>query len=180
MRFTTQKAALCSALLDGEVLTIMEAFTRFGITNLPREIGRSIERPFGIYMKRRRVNSKNKYGECCSHFIYWLPKQLHWQAWNDRNKLKIHKAGLKLMQKYVDEHTVKIKKSKYNGGGLDSAISIDAIGLYPHVPYNKTAAEYARQAAERVIPRCGKTTAEIVRDSIFTKEQIAEQKRKKK
>ena len=43
-----QKAAICKALLEGETISILTGFKDFGCTNIPREIGRSVERAFGV------------------------------------------------------------------------------------------------------------------------------------
>lgn len=105
MRFTTQKAALCSALLDGDYITIMEAFERFGITNLPREIGRSVEREFGVTVNKRPANHVNQFGEPGRHFVYWMYGDYKSLFLNDKVKRSAHRKGLKLMRKYVDEHS---------------------------------------------------------------------------
>ena len=65
-------AAICSSLLKGETLTIKTAFDRFGISNLPREIGRSVERKFGVYVSKTRIEGKSRYGVPCSWFQYRL------------------------------------------------------------------------------------------------------------
>ena len=111
MRFTTQKAALCHALLSGRVLTIMDAFKDFGITNLPREIGRSVERPFGVVVNRRRYRYTNMFGGNDVCFIYWMYDDKKSMFMRDKSKRPDHRKGLKLMQKYVDEHT-KLKNKK--------------------------------------------------------------------
>lgn len=218
MRFTTQKAALCSALLDGDVLTIMEAFTRFGITNLPREIGRSVERAFGVTINKHRTTHTNMFGEEGHHFVYRLTCDKECMYFVSKEKRSAHRKGLKLMRKYVDEHSYperiimpsKKKRIDYlSKAPIDQyapktwpGFPSDQITAYyvreeeksvispmpttikdiitNSVPYNKTAADYTRQAAEEIIPRSGKTTAQIIRDSLFTKKQIAKQKRKKK
>lgn len=164
MRFTTQKAALCSALLDGEVLSIMDGFKKLGITNLPREISRQVEQAFGVGIVRTKCHI-NKHGRDISFYRYRLvtnPQNIYIALMPNKWK-KRHVEGLKLMRKYVEEHT---EQEEYKG--------------WMNEHERKVAKFYADQAAKRVISRCGKTTAEIVRDSIFTKEQIAEQKRKNK
>jgi hypothetical protein len=105
MRFTTQKAALCHALLNGDVLTIMEAFTRFGITNLPREISRQVEGAFGVTINKHRTRHTNMFGEVGSHFVYRLTGDKESMYNVSKLKRPAHRKGLKLMQKYVDEHT---------------------------------------------------------------------------
>ena len=56
----TQLASICKALLDGEVLSIMTGFKDFGCTNLPREIGRSIERKFGVVVDKTPTPFRSK------------------------------------------------------------------------------------------------------------------------
>jgi hypothetical protein len=46
----TQRAALCQALLNGEKLSIMDGFKKFGITNLPREISRGVEKVLALIL----------------------------------------------------------------------------------------------------------------------------------
>ena len=45
MKFKTAKAAICNAFLQGEKLTILDCFRKFGVSNLPREVRRMIEKP---------------------------------------------------------------------------------------------------------------------------------------
>lgn len=65
--------AIGMAFLKGEVLTIKTAFRDFGITNLPRECGRLIERKFGLKLARVRKDGKTRYGIPCSWNEYRLP-----------------------------------------------------------------------------------------------------------
>jgi len=89
----TQTAALCKALLAGEILSILTGFILCGCTNVPREIGRSIERKFGLVIDRERVEAKNRYGNPCSYVKYSL----------NRRK-KENNEGIKKMTAYVLEH----------------------------------------------------------------------------
>jgi hypothetical protein len=79
----TSKAALCKALLDGMVVNIKNGFHLFGITNIPREIGRSIERDgsvtknpndngFGVEVSRTEKTGKSRYGQKCEWTDYRL------------------------------------------------------------------------------------------------------------
>ncbi len=86
-----QKAALAQALLSGEVVSIMSCFKMMGITNAPREIGRSIERSFGVEVSRIRKKAKTRYGGECTYFEYRL------------DKTKYNSQGIKLMAQYVKE-----------------------------------------------------------------------------
>lgn len=164
MIFTTQKAALCHALLNGERVSIMDGFRKFGMTNLPREISRQIEQAFNVQVKRFRCKSKTRYGHSCSYIEYQLvpSNKKHSFIYTEKQQ-KIHNKGIVNMRKYIDEHTA---KEEYKGWMNE---------------HERSAAKfYADQAAKRVIPRCDKTTEQIVREAIYTKQQISEQKRKKK
>jgi hypothetical protein len=65
--------AIGLALLKGEVLTIKTAFRDFGITNLPRECGRLIERKFGLKLAKTRRIGETRFGIHCSWNEYRLP-----------------------------------------------------------------------------------------------------------
>lgn len=85
-------AALAKAFLDGRVLSIKTAFRDFGITNLPRECGRSIERKFGVQLARVKKEGKTRYGVPCSWYEYRLPVT----PYNTEGRLK--------MVEYVASH----------------------------------------------------------------------------
>lgn len=89
----TAKAALCKALLDGQVLNIKNGFDLLSITNIPREIGRSIERSFGVKVTRKHRESKSRYGQYCT----WVDYTLVYKKGNLR--------GIKKMKNYVTEQT---------------------------------------------------------------------------
>ena len=86
-----QKCALCKSLLRGEVLSIMNGFSWFGITNIPREIGRSIERPFGVTVSRVSKDFTSRYGQGGFYFEYRL------------NRTERNKEGILKMEAYVKE-----------------------------------------------------------------------------
>lgn len=86
------KAALCLHLLKGEVVNIGSGFKLLGITNVPREIGRSIERPFGVTISRTYKEGKTRYGVPCN----WVDYRLNFTEYN--------KPGIEKMKKYVSEH----------------------------------------------------------------------------
>lgn len=90
-----QKAALCRALLSGDVLSIMDGFKKLGITNLPREVGRSIEREFDVRVSRTPKTAKTRYGTTCHYYEYRLNKSEH------------NKAGIEKMKKYIASQTTK-------------------------------------------------------------------------
>lgn len=86
-----QKAALCDALLKGEKVSIMTGFRKFGLTNIPREIGRSIEREFDVEVEREHIKSKTRYNTPCNYVEYRLPHS------------RKNKAGIKKMRAYVNQ-----------------------------------------------------------------------------
>lgn len=92
-----QKAALCKALLAGEVVSIMTGFKMMGITNVPREVGRSVERAFGVRVSRSKRTKKTRYGDSCTYYEYRL------------NETDYNKEGIKKMKEYVKEITQKKK-----------------------------------------------------------------------
>lgn len=73
----TSKAALCMALLEGRVLNIKNGFELFGITNIPREIGRSVERAFNVTVSRVPREGTSRYGQSCVWVDYRLNKSQH-------------------------------------------------------------------------------------------------------
>lgn len=87
----TSKAALCKALLEGKVVNIKNGFQLFGITNVPREIGRSIERYFGVEVSRNGREGTTRYGQDC----VWTDYRL--------NRTEYNKPGIEKMKAYVAE-----------------------------------------------------------------------------
>lgn len=85
----TQKAALCLSLLRGEVLSIMVGFQRLAISNVPREIGRSVERSFNVEVSRTPVKFTSRYGHKGEYYNYRL------------NKAKYNLPGIKSMAAYI-------------------------------------------------------------------------------
>ena len=67
-----QISSICKSLLKGEVLSIMVAFKWFGVTNLPREAGRSVERKFGVSLDRTRIQFTSRYGQLGTYMEYRL------------------------------------------------------------------------------------------------------------
>ena len=84
--------AIAKALLEGRVLTIKTAFKEFGVSNLPREVGRAIERKFGVQVAKVKKNGKSRYGVECYWYEYRLPSAPY------------NKEGIERMQVYVDQH----------------------------------------------------------------------------
>lgn len=91
----TQAASICKALLNGETISIMTGFKDFGCTNVPREIGRSVERKFGVIIDRDRVEFVSRYKQSGSYVKYRLVPS------------KQSKKALKEMKKYVNEQESK-------------------------------------------------------------------------
>jgi hypothetical protein len=91
--------ALAMAFLDGKVLTIKTAFRDFGITNLPRECGRLIERKFNVQLVKVRKTGVTRYNIPCSWFEYRLPT-------TDYNK-----EGRAKMEEYVIKRVPTYKNS---------------------------------------------------------------------
>lgn len=72
MKFKTQIAAIAYHLLRGKKISTMNAFNYFGCTNAPREIGRSIERKFGVTVERIPQRFVSRYGQTGIFFVYKL------------------------------------------------------------------------------------------------------------
>lgn len=87
----TQIAAISKALLNGEVVSIKTAFDMFGCSNAPREMGRSIERKFGVKVSRTPTKFKSRYGRISTYFQYRL------------NRTEYNKDGISKMKDYVKE-----------------------------------------------------------------------------
>ena len=87
----TQICAMCKSLLKGEVLSIMTGFKWFGITNIPREISRSIEQKFNVQVSRIKKDFTSRYGQPGFYFEYRL------------NRTDYNKEGIEKMEQYVRE-----------------------------------------------------------------------------
>lgn len=87
--------ALTIAFLQGRVLSIKSAFIEFGITNLPRQASRLIEKKFDVRLARTRKDGKTKYGVPCYYFEYRL------------NKVPHNKQGIRKMRQYVSQELQK-------------------------------------------------------------------------
>lgn len=85
----TAKAALCMALLRGQVVNIKNGFELFGITNVPREIGRSVEREFGVTVSRTNMDGQSRYGQA----VTWVNYRL--------NRTDYNAEGIQKMTEYV-------------------------------------------------------------------------------
>lgn len=87
----TQVAAICKALLDGRVLSIMDGFKLFNCTNLPRELSRSVEKKFDVEISKTRVEFTSTYGQKGSYFRYRL------------NRTEYNAPGIERMKIYIAE-----------------------------------------------------------------------------
>lgn len=88
----TQRAAIAKALLSGKVLSTMTAFQDLFCTNLPREISRGIEKPFGLTISRDRVDFVSTYGQNGFYYRYRL------------NQTPQNAEGIKKMVQYIAEN----------------------------------------------------------------------------
>lgn len=95
----TQKANLCKALLNGEVLSILTGFKRFLVTNVPREVSRQIEQVFNVKLERTQKDFKTKDGNSGYYFEY----RLLFTPYNA--------AGIEKMKQYVSEEEGKLYNS---------------------------------------------------------------------
>lgn len=87
------KTALIKALLDGKTVNIRNVHSLTSYTNASREIGRSVERAFGVRVDRTHREGKNRYKVHCIWTDYKLPQ-------NGKNK-----EGIKKMKEYVKSQT---------------------------------------------------------------------------
>ena len=86
------KAALCVSLLRGDVISIRTGFKELGITNVPREISRSIENDFQVEVSRTKKEGKSRWGVPCYWFEYRLNRSEH------------NLPGIELMKEYFKKH----------------------------------------------------------------------------
>ena len=70
----TRTTALLTHLLAGKSVSIQTAYNLFGISNIAREVGRLIERPFAIELTRKKIEGKSKYGNYCTWHEYTLTR----------------------------------------------------------------------------------------------------------
>lgn len=73
-QFKLSSAALLFALISNKTVSIKTGFNQFGITNVPREIGRSVERKFGVKVDKKRIDYKTQYGIHGYYYEYRLNK----------------------------------------------------------------------------------------------------------
>lgn len=100
-------AHVCYAFLKGERLTIKSVFRDYGYTNLPREVGRSVERRFDVVVQRERKVGKSRYGLPCTWFEYRLIDTKE----NREGRLKIKKYILEQLKNPKTEREFHISKT---------------------------------------------------------------------
>ena len=83
------KTALIKHLLSGQVINVKTCFEDIGLTNCAREIGRMIEKPFGVEVSRTPRQGKTRYGTSCT----WTDYRLNHTPYNAN--------GIKEMAMYV-------------------------------------------------------------------------------
>jgi hypothetical protein len=86
------KAALCLALLEGHVLNIKNCVKLVGLTNCSREIGRMVEKPFGVQVSRTPMKGMSRYKVS----VTWVNYRL--------NHAEYNLPGIEKMKAYVREH----------------------------------------------------------------------------
>jgi len=69
--------AIGLAFLRGDVLTIKTAFRDYGVSNLPREASRCIEKKFGLKLAKVKKTGKSRFGIPCYWNEYRLPDTLY-------------------------------------------------------------------------------------------------------
>lgn len=75
MKKQTRQDALLKHLAKGGKLSIKNAYLHFGISNIAREVGRLIEKPFNLTLHREQKSGKTKYGSACFWFEYSANKK---------------------------------------------------------------------------------------------------------
>lgn len=98
----TQLAAICTALLKGEVLSIMNGYSKFSCTNLPRELSRGVEAKFNVIISRDKVVFTSQYGQPGFYYRYRL------------NRTEYNAAGMEAMTKYIREQGGQLAHKKAN------------------------------------------------------------------
>ena len=121
-----QVCKIASSLLNGEAISILTGFQKFFITNVPREIGRSIERKFLVKIDKRQKNFVNADGESGYYFEYRL-------LYNKENA-----EGIERMKAYVSEHTQSDFSPKIKRG----AKKVNMVEQKPHTPPKNNSLQY--------------------------------------
>lgn len=90
----TQIAALCQAFLSGKIISIKNAYFDYGVSNIAREVGRSIERKFGVYISKVKREGKSRYGQ-----------PITWNEYRLNRTLPDNQEGIKRMLEYLQKET---------------------------------------------------------------------------
>lgn len=83
------KTALIKHLLSGQVINVKTCFMDIGLTNCSREIGRMVEKSFGVEVSRTQRQGKTRYGTPCT----WVDYRLNHTPYNAK--------GIQEMAMYV-------------------------------------------------------------------------------
>jgi hypothetical protein len=92
----TQIAAICIALLKGEVLTIGSGFNKLHCSNLPREISRSVEQKFGVTISKDKTPFKSVYDDKPGYYFRYR-----------LNRTPANAEGVAKMTEYVMSQSIK-------------------------------------------------------------------------
>jgi len=110
-------AAIAKAFLAGKVLSIKTAFRDFGITNLPREVSRLIEKRFDVQIAKVPRNGQTRYGIHCRWYEYRLPKTPY------------NEEGIKRMSEYVAKHYTEVGGTPNQVENFKNPNQADLFGL---------------------------------------------------
>ena len=110
-------AAISKAFLAGRVLSIKTAFRDFGVTNLPREVSRLIEKRFNVQVTKVPRNGKTRYGIHCRWFEYKLPKTPY------------NQEGIEKMREYVSKHYTETVRNPNKVESFKNPNQADLFGL---------------------------------------------------
>jgi hypothetical protein len=102
--------ALGLAFLRGDVITIKTAFRDYGISNLPREVGRSIERKFGLQLSKVKKTGKSRYGVSCYYYQYRLPVV----PYNEEGRKRLNEYCVKNSERSERSAPIKPKTKQLN------------------------------------------------------------------
>jgi len=95
MKPTTARCAIALALLKGDILSIADGFSKFSVSNIPRELGRSFIHPktgFGVAIAKTECVGTSSYGIPSRWFQYRLIKAPY------------NQPAIKKMKLYIKDH----------------------------------------------------------------------------
>lgn len=111
----TARAALTMLLLDGEIISIKNAFPWLGISHLANEI-QAIEKKFGVKISKTGHSDYSKYGLRRTYTNYRLNQVNYNQVAIEKMKKYLQKFGIT----YDDLNTQPRQQLKINFQNLDS------------------------------------------------------------